>query len=230
MVSDGEDKRLFGLMAAAQDQQAAVEAALKRLAAQEEALKGERLKLAEGVAALQAEIAALRQATRSVGPELQRGTQEAVRTAVVNSLAGAGDAAARAAAAATRPLLDRLDGVSETAQEVEASLRQVVRWVTWRLLGQVAAVVAGCVLVGVLADISIRWWTERDLAFEQAQKAVLEAEIAGLQGTRDQMVKAGMLAKITRCDPGARPCIRINEAAGKFGADGHDDYRVVLGY
>ena len=101
MVSDSGDigKKLYLLVAAAQDQQAAVEAALKRLVAQEEALKGERQELAEGVAALRAEIVALRQAARSVGPELQRGTQEAVRTAVVASLAGAGDAAARAAAA-----------------------------------------------------------------------------------------------------------------------------------
>ena len=230
MVSDSGDigKKLYLLVAAAQDQQAAVEAALKRLAAQEEALKGERLKLAEGVAALQAEIAALRQAARAVGPELQRGTQEAVRTAVVNSLAGAGDAAARAAAAAARPVLDRLDGVAETAREVEASLKRVVGWVTWRLLGRVAAVAAGCLLVVVLVNGALRLWTDYDLALKRAQKAVLEAEIAGLQGTRDEMVKAGMQAQITRC--GGRPCIRVNEAAGKYAADGHDDYRIIFGY
>jgi len=228
MVSDGEDKRLFGMMAVAEKQQAAVEAALKRLVAQEEALKGERQELAEGVAALRAEIAALRQATRSVGPELQRGTQEAVRTAVVNSLAGAGDAAARAAAAATRPLLDRLDGVAESAREVEASLKRVVGWVTWRLLWRVAAVAAGCLLVVVLANLSIRWWTEWDIAFDRAQQAVLEAKIAGLQDTHDELVRTGMLAKISRCGSGAKPCIRVNEAAGTFGDP--PDYRIIFGY
>jgi len=177
---------------------------------------------------LQAEIVALRQAARSVGPELQRGTQEAVRTAVVASLAGAGDAAARAAAAAARPVLDRLDGVAGTAQEVEASLRRVVGWVTWRLLGRVAAVAAGCLLVVVLANLSIRWWTEWDIAFDRAQKALLEAEIVGLQSTHDELVRTGMLAKIGRCGSGAKPCIRVNEAAGTFGDP--PDYRIILGY
>ena len=230
MVSDSGDigKKLYLLVAAAQDQQAAVEAALKRLVAQEEALKGERQELAEGVAALRAEIVALRQAARAVGPELQRGTQEAVRAAVVASLAGAGDAAARAAAAAARPVLDRLDGVAETAREVEASRKRVVGWVTWRLLGRVAAVAAGCLLVVVLANLSIRWWTEWDIAFDRAQQAVLEAKIAGLQDTHDELVRTGMLAKISRCGSGAKPCIRVNEAAGTFGDP--PDYRIIFGY
>ena len=215
------------LVAAAQDQQAAVEAALKRLVAQEEALKAERQELAEGVAALRAEIVALRQAARSVGPELQRGTQEAVRAAVVASLAGAGDAAARAAAAAARPVLDRLDVVAETAREVEASLKRVVNWVTWRLLGRVAAVAAGCLLVVVLANLSIRWWTEWDIAFDQAQKALLEAKIVGLQDTHDELVRMGMLAKISRCGAAAKPCIRVQEPTA-FGDQ--NDYRIIFGY
>ena len=227
-MSGSAEDRLYGLIAVADEQQAAVRAALAGLAAQEAALKRERLMLADGVAALRDEIAIFREATRAVGPELQRGTREAVRIAVADSLAGAGDTAARAVEASSRPLLDRLAGVAASAQEVEASLKRVVGWATWRLLGRIAAVAGGCLLVIVLANVSLRWWSERDLAFELAQKTLLESEIIGLQSTRDELVKAGMLARISHCNPGARPCIRVNEAAGSFGEPA--DYRIIQGY
>jgi hypothetical protein len=62
----------------------------------------------------------------------------------------------------------------------------------------------------------------------QARKAQLEAEIAQLQATQDGWVKAGMLGKLERCGPKARPCVRVDEGAGGFGDRG--DYRVILGY
>lgn len=49
---------------------------------------------------------------------------------------------------AIQPLLDGLVGVSAQAGAVEAALRRVVGWATWRLLGQGVLAVAG--LVGVL--------------------------------------------------------------------------------
>ena len=46
----------------------------------------------------------------------------------------------------------------------------------------------------------------------------------------DGWVKAGMLEKVIRCNPGNRPCIRVNEGAGPFESQGHNDYRVIQGY
>jgi hypothetical protein len=56
----------------------------------------------------------------------------------------------------------------------------------------------------------------------------LAAEIAQLEAVRDGWEKAGMLGKLERCGPKARPCVRVDESAGGFGD--RSDYRVILGY
>jgi cell division protein FtsB len=228
-MSDDADDRVFGLIAAAEDQQKMVAAVLARLAAQEDALVRERQLLAEDRAALRAEIAALQQTAGTVGPALQRSTREAVAIAVADSMSGAGQTAAKAVTAAAGPVLDRLAGVAAAAQEVEASLRRVVGWVTWRLLGKVGSVAAGCLLVVVIGNVAIGWWDGRAIAADQAQKALLEAQIAGLQDTRDQLVQAGGRAVITRCGPSARLCIQVDGAAPAY-ADGLKSYRIIEGY
>jgi hypothetical protein len=228
-MSDDADERVFGLIAAAEDQQKMVQAALARLAAQEDALARERQLLAEDRAALRAEIAALRQAAGTVGPALQRSTREAVAIAVADCMTGASATAAKAVTAAAGPALDRLAGVAAAAQEVEASLRRAVGWVTWRLLGRVGTVAAGCLLVVVLGNVAIGWWDGRAIAADQAQKALLEAQIAGLEDTHDQLVQAGGRAVITRCGPSARLCIQVDGAAPAY-ADGLKSYRIIEGY
>jgi len=81
-------------------------------------------------------------------------------------------------------LLERLSGVAAQAGEVELSLRPVVGWASWRLLGRGAALVAGLAGLLWLAHLSAWWWNERALRFAQAEKAVLQAEIAGLEANR----------------------------------------------
>ena len=51
-----------------------------------------------------------------------------------------------------------------------------------------------------------------------------------LQANRETWVRQGMLGKVERCDPGYRPCIRVDEGAGVFVSQEHDDYRVIFGY
>ena len=86
-----------------------------------------------------------------------------------------------------------------------------------------------------LAELSVWWWAERDLGLVQAQRSLLLAEVAGLQGKRDELEasrlaleRMGVLAKVTRCNPGGRPCVQVNEKAGAFGTAG--EYRVIQGY
>ena len=208
-MSETED-RLYGLMEIAERQQAAVQAALDGLAAERAALGREREALARGVR------------------DLQLGTQGAVRSAVTDSLAGAATEGVAAVQAGTKPLLDRLAGVTAEAGQAEAVLRQVVLWASWRLLGWVMAGVAGLVLLGWLASTLVLWWDTGTIAAAQLQKAQLQQEVAGLQATQDAWVKAGMLGKLERCGPKARPCIRVDESAGPFGE--RSDYRVIQGY
>ena len=71
------------------------------------------------------------------------------------------------------------------------------------------------------------WWTERDLDTLRSERTALQAEIAGLRADRTRLVQEGVLAKVNRCNPGNRPCIRVDEAAGAYGTPA--DYRVILG-
>ena len=201
---------MFGLMAVAEEQQGAVQAALDGLAAERLALGREREGLAQE-----------RQA-------LARSTREAVRGAVAESLAGAAGVAAETVREATRPLLGQLAGVADRAGEAEAALRRVVSWASWRLLGWVLTVAAMVLLVGWLAGVARSQWDERAIGLLQARKAVLEAEIAGLEGNRDALVRAGAWAKLERCGPKSRPCLRMDDKAGTFGPQA--DHRVILGY
>lgn len=204
------EERLYGLMEIAERQQAAVQAALEGLAAERAGLQREREALARGVRGL------------------QLGTQGAVRAAVGESLAEAATEGAAAVRAATEPLLGRLAGVMERAGQAEAALRGVVLWASWRLLVWGVAVVAALALLGWLASAAVLWWDAGAIGAAQARKAQLEAEVAEMQATHDAWVKAGMLGKLERCGPKARPCLRVDENAGSFGD--HADYRVILGY
>ncbi len=211
-AGQADEDRLYGLVEIADRQQAAVQAALEGLAAERAALAREREALARGVAGL------------------QLGTQAAVRAAVAEGLAGAAVEGVAAVQAATGPLLSRLDSVAEQAGQADAALQRVVAWASWRLLGWMAAVAAAAVLGGWLASALVLWWDMGAIAAARVEKRQLQTEVAEMRASRDEWVKAGMLGKLTRCNPGNRPCIRVNEAAGAFESQGHNDYRVIQGY
>ena len=233
--AEAREQALFGLMAVAEEQQAAVRAALAGLAAQQAALERQQTSLEQQAEAVRAEAAGLRRVAGEVGPGLARSTREAVAAAVERGLAGAGETATAAVAAAAKPLLEGLSGVAAQAGAVEASLRRVVGWATWGLLGRGLLVVAGLAGLLWLAQGAAWWWERRALAMVRAETALLEAQVAGLKGERDALVasrdeleRSGLLAKMERCGPSRRPCVRVNEKAGAFGAAG--DLRVLLGY
>jgi len=205
-----DEDRLYGLMEIAERQQAAVQAALDGLAAERAALAQEREALARGVR------------------DVQIGAQGAVRSAVVDSLAGAATEGVAAVQAATAPLLSRLAGMTEQAGQADAALRDLVSWASWRLLAWMIGAVALLVFSGWLATTVVLWWDAGAIATARAQKAQLAAEVAEMQANRDEWVKAGFVAKLARCEPKARPCVRVDEKAGAFGTA--SDYRVLLGY
>ena len=206
------EDRLYGLIEVAERQQAAAQATLEGVAAERAALAREREALARGVAGLQA------------------GTQGAVRAAVAESLARAATEGVAAVQAATRPLLSRLGEVEQQAEQANAALRSVVAWASWRLLGWLVAVGAATVVLGWLMSSGVLWWDTGAIQAARAEKARLQAEVAEMQANRDEWAKSGMLAKLTRCNPGNRPCVRVDERAGAFQAGGNADYRVIQGY
>ena len=206
------DEQLYELMEIAERQQAAVQTALEGLAAERAALAREREQLAQA-----------RQA-------LELSTRTAVRGAVEESMARAAGIGVEAVQAAARPLLGRLDRVAEGAGQAEAALRRVVLWASLHLLGWGVATIAALAVLWWLASSAVLWWDAGAIGAAQVQKAQLEAEIAQLLATRDGWVKAGMLGKLKQCGADRRPCIRVDENAGRFEADGHSDYRVIQEY
>ena len=209
-MSEAAEERLYGLIEIAERQQAAVQTALEGLAAERAALRAERERLGQDVHGL------------------NRSVRTAVQGAVAESMFGAAETGASALKAATGPLLGRLEQVGTTADQAEASLRRVVLWASWRLLGWGVAGIAALALLGWLASSALLWWDAGAIGQAQEQKGELEAQIAELQASHDEWVKAGMLGKITRCGERNRLCIAVNEGAGAFGE--HSEYRVIQGY
>ncbi len=210
MAGQADEDRLYGLVEIADRQQAAVQAALEGLAAERAALAREREAFARQVQGLQA------------------GVQGAARAAVAEGLAGAAVEGVAAVQAATGPLLSRLGRVAEQAGQADVALRGVVAWASWRLLGWMAATVAALVLVGWLASTLVLWWDTGAIAAARVEKRQLQMEVAEMQASRDEWARAGFLAKLERCGPMRRSCVRVNEGAGAFGTA--SDYRVLLGY
>ena len=208
-MSEAED-RLYGLMEVVERQQAAVQAALEGLAVERVALQREREKLARGVQGLEA------------------GARAGVQLAVTESLSSVGPMLAAKVNGATQAMEGAVSGAASTAHQATAAMRGVVLWASWRLLGWIVSVLVGLVLVGWLASTAVLWWDRGTIVATALEKAQLQIEVAELRANYDGWVKAGVQEKVMRCNPGNRPCIRVNEAAGKFGEQG--DIRVIEGH
>ena len=208
-MSETED-RLYGLMEVVERQQAAVQAALEGLAAERVALQREREKLARGVQGLEA------------------GARAGVQLAVTESLSSVGPMLAAKVDGATQAMEGAVSGAASVAHQATAAMREVVEWASWRLLGWIVSVLVGLVLVGWLASTAVLWWDRGTIAAAQFEKDQLQSEVAQLRANYDGWVKAGVQEKVMRCNPGNRPCIRVDEAAGKFGEQ--SDIRVIKGY
>jgi hypothetical protein len=201
---------LYGLMEIAEKQQAAVQAALDGLAAERVALQQERARLALEVRAL------------------GRDTRVAVRSAVRESFAAAATDGVAAVRTETQPLLGQLGTVTEGATQAEAALKRLVQWASGRVLGRLVAAIGLVIVLGWVANMVVLWRDAGTIGQLQAQKAQLEVAVAELQARHEDWIRQGMLGKMERCGPRDRPCIRVDEGAGRFGESG--DYRVILGY
>ena len=94
-------------------------------------------------------------------------------------------------------------------------------WASWQLLGWALAGVAGLMLLGRLASTLVLWWDAGGITAARAEKARLRSGTAG---------KSRAARRLELCNPGNRPCVRVNEAAGAFESQGRNDYRVIQGY
>lgn len=208
-----DEERLYGLMEIAERQQAAVQTALNGLAAERAAFARERGNLA------------------AEAKTLGRTTREAAAAAVVESFAHVGVQGVEAVRKATDPLITQLAGVTASAAHADATLRKVASWAGRRLLLWIMGLMVSLVLLGWLISHGLIWWDTGTVTKLRGEIADLQNKITELKANRDTWVKAGMLDKLQRCDPGNKPCVAVDESAGAFGTPGQPhDIRVLKGY
>ena len=204
------EEQLYGLMAAAVEQQKAVDAAIKGLATEKAAMAAARV-------ALEAVVVDVKRSATSASQQLQKAASEAVSIAVERSMAGASKTAASALSSATAPVISKLSDVVRVAAEAEGRLRNAGAWFAWKW---VAVAAGGLFGVCALAYVSLAWEMHKVSSLRDDQ-ATLTADIAKMQANADALAKKGRRISLSKCGPDNRLCV---EVASKQG-DGVDDYQ-----
>ena len=216
-------QQLFGLMAIAEEQQKAVEAAIDGLAAEREALAKERAAVAQAAASVASVADEVRKAAADAVPAMQRAAGEAVGASVRQSLAGASDAAAKALGEAAKPVIGSLSGVVQAANDAQGSMRNAGAWFAWKW---VAVAAGGLVGVCLVAYASLAWQLHQVSSLRE-EKATLLGEVAQLQANAKDWAKRGGRAQLERCGDAGRLCARVDKTIG-YGKE--SDYFVLRGY
>ncbi len=216
-------QQLFGLMAMAEEQQKAVQAAIDRLAEERAALAEERIAVAQAAASVAGVADNVRKATANVVPALQKAAAEVLATSVRQSLAGVAKTAAQALGEATKPVISSLSSVVEAAGEAEGSMRRASAWFAWKW---VAVAGGGAVGVCLLAYASLAWQLHQVDSLRE-EKAALQEDIVQLQANANEWVKQGGRVKLERCGEASRLCVRVNKTVS-YGKD--NDHFVLKGY
>lgn len=204
---DESENRLYGLIEIAERQQDVAQTALEGMVRQQMALEEELRQFADGIGRIPEELAS------QVASAIEEARAEAVE---------AGDKTARSAMDSLQNLLD---DASDRAERLGVSLQNLTRWLSWRFLSFGLASVAGLAILWWLANSAALWWDTTAIGEAQVEKMQLQSEIARLQATRESWEAAGMLSSLSQCGPKKQPCVKVDEHAGSFGAQG--DYRIL---
>ena len=216
-------QQLFALMALAEEQQKAVQAAIEGLADERAALAKERAAVARAAASVAGVADEVRKAAADAVPALKRAAGEAVGASVKQSLAGAADAAVQALGEAAKPVIGSLSGVVRAAGEAEGSMRRAGAWFAWKW---VAVAGGGAVGVCLLAYASLAWQLHQINSLHD-EKAELQEEIVQLQANANEWAKQGGRIKLERCGETSRLCVRVNKTVS-YGKD--NDYFILRGH
>jgi hypothetical protein len=213
-------EHLFGLMAIAEEHQAAVRAAV-------EALASERQALGEQSAAHSKQLRELTRAANEAVRAMEKAVGDAVRSAVARSINDTSSAVAGAFGEATQPFLTQLDACAEVAAEAKSRLSAAMTRVSvqWAYL---AGMCTGAVLLAVwlVGTLFTEWQRHENLNLIDERDA-LKAEMAQLRSHSEEWTKRGGRAKLETCGNPARLCVRVDKG-NAYGESG--DYFVLKGY
>jgi hypothetical protein len=115
--------------------------------------------------------------------------------------------------------------VATAAGDVRGQLQGAVKGfgVQWALLA--AGTSAGVLCVLLLFAWGLVAWERQQIDALGDQKAALQQDVADLEAHVTALEKKGGRIKLDVCGPEKRVCVRVDPAAGAFGAAG--DYRAV---
>jgi len=188
-----EDLVSMGVLA--KKQQATAQAAVDRLDLLSKAL-GEQL------AAFNASI-----------PTVRKAATDGVHSAIAPALAGALASAAKTLSETVEPVAARLEGAASAAGAVEAKLRRVADWLSWRLAARVGVALG----IGVLVTWCLAWAVltsrEHEVRDLQALRESLTAEVEALQ---HQAVRLKVVECEQHSGPKGRKCLPV-DISGLYG-------------
>lgn len=164
------EEQIFGLIAAAEEQQKLVNAAIS-------GLKRERIELS------------------NMTTTVAQSTKEAVTLAMRESLSMATEQANQSIGDAVKPVINRLASVVEAANGAESSLKRASAWFAWKWVAVITAAVAGLCLV-VYGSLTYQRFQVNELWRE---KSTLLADIEQLQIRADRLAKQGAKIEISDC-------------------------------
>lgn len=166
---DDIEKNLYLLMEVAEQQQKAVSAALA-------GLDKRQIELTQTAAQLQA-------IGQQLVPKAAQAASDGAARAVKTELENASQTATAAVAAACKPLLAGLAGVTGETATAEGQLKEAVKWFGWRWAALAAATACGAILAVTLAAWGAVWWQRSQLADLKIERDQVSGEVAAAQST-----------------------------------------------
>ena len=190
-MTQGADERIYGLIAVAEDQQAAVRAGIEGLALERMALATDRVTLVQAAERLHQVSEELTKVILRAAPQMVEAAGKGTREAIQVALVDVGENTTRVVASAAQPAFDRVEEAVKASGIVQQQLRQSVRDFGRKWTWVVACAIAGGVLVTALLAYAAVWWQSHELERLFVQRDQLIGEINSLQGVADQARRNG---------------------------------------
>lgn len=190
MADDGSE-RIFGLIAVAEDQQAAVRAALEGLAQERAGLAKDRVLLVQSTEMIQKLTEEMFKKVLKTVPQIEESSSKAATAAVKAALAGVGAETTKMVADAAKPMLAQIADSVTTAGTVQQQLQQASsefgrRWLTMIVIG-----FTFLLLLVAMASYAAVYIQKQEVEKLQVERTKLTAELANLQEQVDQAKRSG---------------------------------------